>query len=279
MGPALLYANDAEEVWRDFMLGWLKKLLQGSEQSGSNADPSQSQCPPLAVLVRYVPMLGRLPVRDQKVLPGLIERFLAEKQFWGAEDLRVTERIKVTVAAQACVLILRRPEFWVYPKTREVILYPSEFGERITAIAPDGTPHVIEPDKVGETWNRGPVLLSWDRLQERGGFDDAGHNTVFHEFAHAIDFLDGDANGLPPMESPEDRARWHAVMTEAYEALTFAVRNGRRTFLDPYGATNPAEFFAVATEQFFAGPRRLRRAHSAVYAALRDFYKQDPASW
>lgn len=261
------------------MLNWLKRLIRGPKQTATAESTQRLDCPPYGALVRYVPLLARLPKRDQQVLPELIDRFLAEKQFWGAENLPITDRIRLTVAAQACLLIVRRPEFWVYPKTREVILYPTEFGERITTIAPDGTPHVIEPDKIGETWNRGPVLLSWDRLQERGDFDDAGHNTVFHEFAHAIDFLDGVANGLPPIESVEERTRWHAVMTEAYEALSFAVRSGRRTFLDPYGATNPAEFFAVATEQFFAAPRRLRRAHAPLYSALRGFYKQDPAEW
>lgn len=262
------------------MFRWLRELLTGRATS-----PPQTERDTAAVhwsfddLAADYPLLWSLPARDKRHLPTLVDQFLAEKKFWGAQDLQVTDRMKAFVAAQACILILRLPHLGLFPKTREIILYPSEIGDRIDAIGPDGTTYWIEPDKIGETWNRGPVLLSWDRLQGSRRSPAGGSNTVFHEFAHALDYLTGEADGRPPMESPGQEETWNRVMTSAYRSHVSDVQTGRRTFIDPYGATNPAEFFAVCTEHFFTQPKRLSKSNLALYSALARFYRQDPAAW
>jgi len=230
-------------------------------------------------LARRVPYFTRLPPADRSVITTLIQTFLLEKEFWGSQGLKVTSEMKVVVAAYACLLVLKRPDLGLHPRTREVILYPSNFGDIIEAIGPDGRRYKIDLTKIGETWRKGPVLLAWDSVGGPFAAQDDGHNTVLHEFAHALDFLDGEADGVPPLPSPEAHAQWKSVMGEEYKALVIADRRGRRTFLDPYGAVNPAEFFAVVTEHFFEQPRRFRKNHRALYALLNSFYRQDPASW
>jgi len=259
---------------------WLRELITGrpvaAEQAQSDADAVRWS---FADLAADFPLLWSLPARDKRLLPKLVAQFVGEKKYWGARDLQVTERMKAFVAAQACILILRLPHLGLFPKTKEIILYPSEIGDRIDAIGPDGETYWIEPDKIGETWNRGPVLLSWDRLQPTRRSSAGGSNTVFHEFAHALDYLTGQADGTPPMDSPRQEQTWNRVMTSAFRTHVSDVQTGRRTFVDPYGATNPAEFFAVCTEHFFTQPKRLSRSNLALYGALARFYRQDPASW
>ena len=259
---------------------WLRELL-----TGRPAAPRQLERDTAAVrwsfddLAADFPLLWSLPARDKRCLPKLVTRFVDEKKFWGSRDLQVTEQMKAFVAAQACILILRLPHLGLFPKTKEIILYPSEIGDRIDAIGPDGETYWIEPDKIGETWHRGPVLLSWDRLQAARGNPTLKSNTVFHEFAHALDFLTGQADGRPPLDSPRQAEKWNRVMTSAYRTHIADVQTGRRTFIDPYGATNPAEFFAVCTEHFFTQPKRLSKSNLALYVVLARFYRQDPGSW
>lgn len=209
----------------------------------------------------------------------LVRQFIDEKEFWGSRDLRVTEEMKVIVAAQACVLVLNLTRLGLYPQTREVILYPRQFGDTIEAVGPDGKIYKIEPTRIGEVSRRGPVLLAWESVKQSALDPLDGRNVVFHEFAHALDYLDGEANGAPPLEDPDTYAEWSRIFAAEYQELVAAASRGRRTLLDPYGAENPAEFFAVATEHFFEQGYRMKRNHPALYAQLKKFYQLDPARW
>jgi hypothetical protein len=231
------------------------------------------------ILLECVPIYHRLPPPSRPILHRLIQQFIAEKEFWGTKALRVTEDMKVVVAAQACVLVLNLPRLGVFPQTREIILYPEDFGEVFTAIGPDGRSYEIDMTRIGEAVRRGPVLLAWESVKHEAHDPLDGYNVVFHEFAHALDFLDGTANGAPPLEKPGDYTEWARVLSVEYKSLLAAASRGRRTLLDPYGAQDPAEFFAVATEHFFEQGYRLKRNHAALYAQLRRFYQQDPANW
>lgn len=261
------------------MLNWLKKWLSSTRLNEQPGSQTSFRAEWTKILVCRVAPYARLPAEHRRTLHRLIERFIEEKTFWGAEGLEVTDEMRLLVAAQACLLILHLPEFWVYPKTKEIIMYPQDFGEVVETIGPDGRRYDVRDDKIGETWNRGPVLLSWSVVRNSGWIDARGHNVVYHEFAHALDWLDGVADGTPPLGDKSRYEVWRRVMTSEYKSLVFADRNGRRAFLDTYGASNPAEFFAVATEQFFEAGARFRRIHPALYAQLRGFYKHDPANW
>jgi hypothetical protein len=132
---------------------------------------------------------------------------------------------------------------------------------------------------LGEAWHQGPVILSWADAKRGGAEGSDGHNLVLHEFAHKLDMLDGAVNGTPLLESREQVEQWKNVMTREYIQLSRSAALGVPTVLSPYGATNPGEFFAVATEAFFERPAELASQHTELYDTLRGYYHQDPASW
>jgi hypothetical protein len=261
-------------------MSWISRLLR--RRSAASTDVATEAPLPAdwqRTLIECVPIYHRLPHASRPALHRLVRRFVAEKEFWGSKELPVTDEMKVIVAAQACVLILNLPRLGLYPQTREVILHPKNFGEMLSAIGPDGRSYEIDMTRIGEAVRRGPVLLAWENVKQEALDRQDGYNVVFHEFAHALDYLDGEANGAPPLESKADYAEWSRVFTAAHNELKAAASRGRRTLLDPYGAQNPAEFFAVATEHFFEQGYRLKRNHPALYAQLKKFYQQDPANW
>jgi len=132
---------------------------------------------------------------------------------------------------------------------------------------------------LGQSWGHGTVVLAWDSVRRGSAIPGDGRNVTFHEFAHQLDQETGEADGTPYLDTPSDLRAWTAVMGEHFVALRSAVEDGRKTFMDDYGATNPAEFFAVATEFFFEKPLQLRRKHPALYDELAEYFGQDPASW
>src|SRR5262249_16385830 len=146
-------------------------------------------------LQRHVSFFAALPRAQQSRLYQLVAQFIEAKEFWGPQNLEVTIEMKVYIAAHACLMIIALPRLGLFPNTREVIVYPSQFGERIRTIAPDGRVFMVEDKFLGQTWHRGPVLLAWDAIAPHPDGMVLGHNTIYHEFAHALDMLDGEANG------------------------------------------------------------------------------------
>ena len=197
-----------------------------------------------------------------------------EKDWEGCGGLEMTDEIRVTIAAQACLLILNI-EHEYYRRVTSILVYPAAY-KTMPSRGRDGVIREGQAN-LGEAWLRGPVVLSWDDAR-RGALDPKdGHNLVFHEFAHKLDMLDGAADGTPPLADQETLRQWVQTMTREFAALRDAAERGRKTVLDAYGATNPAEFFAVATECFFEKARQLRQRHPSVYELLKDYYQQDPA--
>jgi MtfA peptidase len=232
----------------------------------------------LNIIKKNVPMFNRLPRADQQELQGHIQVFLAEKFFEGCGGLELTEEIKVTIAAQACLLLLHR-ETDYYPRLVTILVYPHAYLAK--SVEPIGGGVVLEGEtaRLGEAWRDGVVVLSWDDVR-RGASDlDDGHNVVLHEFAHQLDQQDGSADGAPILEHRSQYVSWARVLGDEYHQLRRDTELGRTDVLDEYGATNPAEFFAVATESFFEKPIQLRRKHPQLYEELKAYYHQDPASF
>ena len=208
---------------------------------------------------------------EQEKLKAQALVFLAEKSFTGAHGLQLTDRMRVAIAAQACVPVLELGLDW-YAGWTGVVVYPGDFRVRRAELDEAGVLHEWDDELVGEAMPGGPVVLSWDAAAHDGAI-----NVVIHEFAHKLDMLNGAADGLPPMHAGMDRRAWHDALRIAYEGFSDAVDREKETWLDPYGAENPAEFFAVISEAFFIEPAETRRRYPDVYEQLSLFYRQDPA--
>ncbi len=228
---------------------------------------------------RGVPRWPLLPKEHRLRLRKAIQIFVAEKEYVGVGPLRLADEIKVAIAAQAGLLIVGRPEFDVYPRLREVIVRPHDFGKVVEAVGPDGRKYRIDEVHSGEAWRRGPVILAWDSVRQSIARPCDGYNVVYHEFAHVLDMQFGITEGSPPLAGKQERQEWTDVFMDEYELFLDENRRGRRTFLDPYGASEPAEFFAVATEHFFEQPREFRTLHKRLYGQMKRLYGQDPARW
>jgi Mlc titration factor MtfA (ptsG expression regulator) len=229
-------------------------------------------------LRRRVPYVRSLPADLQLQLKKHIQVFLAEKPFIGCNGLEVTEEMRVTIAAQACLLLLNRRTDY-FPNLTEILVYPGKFiVDREVA---DGTGLARQDRKVlsGESWSTGQVILSWEDVLDGATQPDDGFNVVVHEFAHQLDQETGSANGAPWIRSQSRRARWADVLSREYAALQARVLQDAPSLIDRYGATNPAEFFAVVTEVFFERPRELAAEHPSLYAELSAFYRLNPLSW
>ncbi|HEV2147841.1 MAG TPA: M90 family metallopeptidase [Longimicrobiaceae bacterium] len=231
------------------------------------------------VLERSFPLYRRLPAEDRERLHGRIQVFLAEKSFEGCGGLELTDEIRVTIAGQACLLLLNLEEADYYAHLRSILVYPSTVRPVYVERPTTGTIPPAEEALLGQSWGHGTVILAWDSVRRSASATEDGRNVVFHEFAHQLDQEDGAADGVPYLESASALRAWGEIMQAHYAALREAVEEGRRTLLDEYGATNPAEFFAVATEFFFEKPVQLKRRHPALYDELAGYYRQDPASW
>jgi len=191
--------------------------------------------------------------------------FIHTKNFEGCGGLEVTEEMKVTVAAQACMLLLGR-DIKVYPKLKTVLLYPHTYTDGETA-------------RLGESWNIGVVILSWNSVVGGARNFADGHNVTFHEFAHQLDQESGAADGAPILGESNAYQTWARVFSHEYEDLVEKTEHGKKDVMDEYGATNPAEFFAVATETYFEKPRQMKNKHPELYQKLRGYYKVDPDEW
>ena len=230
------------------------------------------------ILRRRVPMTRSMPADLLAQLKGHIQVFVAEKAFIGCEGQRITDDVRITVAAQACLLLLNRPTDY-YPRLRQILVYPRAFWVPHTQPDEHGLVHADDELRAGESWDEGQVILAWDEARDGARIPDDAFNVVLHEFAHQLDAENGLSNGAPELGSPQRHARWAEVMQAAFAELQVQVARGEETVLDPYGASEPVEFFAVATEAFFERGQDLKQTQPALYAELAGFYQVDPAGW
>ena len=227
------------------------------------------------VVEHDVPLARWLSAEERERLLRLVQVFLTEKHFEGCGGLTVTEEMKIRIATEACLLLLNL-EGPCYPTLRTVLVYPHGFVPKFAGSPGTGEIARSPVPLIGESWGDGVVVISWDDAV-RGARNPAdGDNVVLHEFAHQLDAEDGAADGAPILP-PGALRTWGGVLSEEYERLRRDAADDRRSALDDYGATNKAEFFAVATEAFFEKPVQLEREHPALYTQLRQFYRQDPA--
>jgi len=231
------------------------------------------------ILERNLAVFRRLPPEDQEELLGHMQIFLAEKHFEGCGGLELTDEIRVTIAAQACLLLLHRKTDY-YPKLHSILVYPSEYVVEGEQHLGGGIWEEGEDHRLGHTQQRlGALVLAWDSARAGARDPNDGENLVLHEFAHQLDFEDNRTDGTPALDTHAEYLAWARVMSAEFEALREAEEAGAPTVIDQYGATNPAEFFAVITEAFFERPRALRRNHPALFMQLQRFYQQDPTSY
>jgi Mlc titration factor MtfA (ptsG expression regulator) len=256
------------------------------------------------ILRRRVPLYRGLPAHLQQQLRRHIQVFLAEKPFLGCAGLEITDEIRVTVAAQACLLRLNRGGA-LFPELRQILVYPGAFMVDRVATEAGGVLREQRRALAGESWSQGQVILSWQDVVDGARVVDDGHNVVLHEFAHQLDQESGAANGAPRLDSRRAQARWADVMHREFDALhgrlraREAARERARAWaswnsepmpppmpldappelISDYGATNPAEFFAVVTEVFFEQAAALAQRHPALFEILRDYYAVDPREW
>jgi Mlc titration factor MtfA (ptsG expression regulator) len=230
------------------------------------------------ILERRVPYVRRLPPDLRRQLEQHIQVFVAEKSFVGCAGLAITDEMRVTIAAQACLLILNRRTYY-FPKLLQILVYPGAFVVERVRAEPSGVLQEQRHALSGESWTHGQVVISWEDVVEGAAIPDDGRNVVIHEFAHQLDQQKGYANGAPWLGRRDRYPRWSRVMSEEYARLQYQATIGEPSLFSHYGATNPAEFFAVVSEVFFEQPRELAAMHPALYEELRSLYRVDPSRW
>ncbi len=218
------------------------------------------------------PTFLKLPESLRDELEGLIHVFLNEKSFEACGGIEeVTGHMRRVVAAEACLLLLNRKHDY-YRKLRSILIYPTAYK----ASSGDGSDSV----RLGESWGSGSVVLAWDSVVTGGRNDEDGSNVSIHEFAHQLDQVDGAGDGVPELPNGKGSYReWAQVFSKAFEKFQKKLEKRRKTVIDPYGATNPAEFFAVATETFYEKPKQLKEKYPEVYEQLQNYYNVDPLEW
>jgi Mlc titration factor MtfA (ptsG expression regulator) len=230
------------------------------------------------ILERNIGVYRNLPMPLRLQLRLLIKQFLHQKHFSGAGGLEVSDEMRVTIAAQACMLQLNR-HGGLYPGLKYIILYPSAFV--VTRREVDGAGVVSHGRKgmLGESWQNGKVILAWDNVMHGARNFVDGSNVVLHEFAHQLDSETGSADGAPLLAGKSSYRSWANALSDEFRELQRDARIGRRSLMDHYGATNPAEFFAVTTETSFEKPRRMAKHHQELFDVLKAYYRVDPRDW
>jgi hypothetical protein len=252
-------------------------LLRQGRRRRLQAQPFPKES--LSIIERNVAIFRRLPGRDRAELLRHVQVFLAEKRFEGCGSLELNDEMRVTIAAQACLLLLHRKADY-FPRLVTVLVYPSTYMV-------DERRHVEGPiweegksARLGETGQRmGTIVLAWDAVRSGSANPSDGKNIVLHEFAHQLDYENGEADGAPALATRDQQSSWRIVMQREFSSLRAADETGVPMLLDNYGATNPAEFFAVATEAFFERPYALRACHPELYAELAKYFQQNPVEY
>ena len=250
-------------------MGWFSRWRRTRILQHTNLDPALWR----AAVERY-PFTRALSDEELARLRELVVLFLHDKSIQGAGGMAISPAVRVAIAVQACVLILNLGLDY-YRGWIEIIVYPDEFVAEYDYMDEAGVAHRVREPMTGESWERGPVLLSWADAQEAG--TGTAYNVVIHEFAHKLDMLNGEPNGFPPLHANMSRERWSSALTAAYEQFCREVDSGRELDIDEYAAESPAEFFAVISEVFFESPESVHQAYPDVYTQFSQFYRQDPA--
>lgn len=230
------------------------------------------------ILRQRVPYVSRLPADLRAQLEKHIQVFLAEKAFIGCDGLEITDEVRVTIAAQACLLILNRAT-GCFPNLRQVLVYPGAFIVDRVRAEPSGVLQEQRQVLSGESWSRGQVVLSWEDTLEGAAIPDDGRNVVIHEFAHQLDQEKGHANGAPLFSHRARYEQWSQVLGVEFARLREQAWTQQPSLFSYYGASDPAEFFAVVSEVFFEQPRPMAMLHPQLYGELQQLYRVDPASW
>ena len=249
---------------------WSKRQKRAHLLAAALSEPQR------AIVDRQVPLTRKLPAELRSKLEAKINLFLDQIEFIGCNDLEVTDEMRLSIAAQACLLVVNS-DTW-YDHLRTILIYPGAFKSRQAR----HNGYVVTERvtvRTGESWARGPVILSWAHARQGAANDHDGHNVVFHEFAHQIDDLSGHTDGVPNLGKDQSFAGWAKAFIEAYERHVQHVRRGQRTVVDAYGAEGPEEFFAVAVEAFFERPVELMRTEPAVYEQLSKLFRLEPSTW
>jgi Mlc titration factor MtfA (ptsG expression regulator) len=224
-------------------------------------------------LLEHHPILKGFSPGELERLRELVSVFLRVKRFEAAKGIVLAEHMKAVIAVQACLPVLNLGLEW-YSNWKTVVVVPEHFAGKARSVDPAGVVHEWEDLRIGESWTRGPVVLSWADV-ERSGWAD-GFNVVIHEATHRLDQLDGAMNGRPALHSEMSPEEWQQVFTAAYLRLGQRLGRGRSGSVSDYALTNPSEFFAVVSEMFFERPHALLREYPHVHRLLREFYRQEP---
>ena len=250
-----------------YLTGWRRKRILGRPFPAAWLD----------IVRNALPFYDRLSDDEQQQLLNNIRLFIADKRFHGCGGLTITDEIRVVVAAEACLLLLNRRTA-VYPRLKHILIYPDAFRARHPQHNEDGTVGGGEKGLLGESWHYGKVILSWDDVVHGIRNTEDGQNVALHEFSHQLDSESGSANGAPPLHS-NAYSTWASVLSKEFEELNRDFAHHHESVMDYYGATNPAEFFAVATETFFEKPRQMHSKHRELFEVLKTYYAVDPRRW
>lgn len=257
-------------------LGWLAyRFVRRRRRAAIAAQPLPAEWK--AILERNLPLYRRLPDDLRRRLHRRIRLFLHDKRFFGFRGVEIDDEIRLTVAANACLLVLNR-SLDTYSGFRSIFIYPSTFV--VDHESWDGRVRsVAKQARLGESWHRGPLVLAWDAALHGTRDMRDGHNVILHEFAHKLDGADGSVDGAPPLQQRSRYTSWARVMSREYRHLRRRAAERARTVMDHYGATEPQEFFAVLVETFFEKPRQLKKRHPELYAEMQGCFEVDPAEW
>ncbi len=264
LGSAVIGFIVGKPYWREFQRNKIKK------------QPFKKQW--RKIIQRRMPYFQKMPADLQLQLKQLIQVFLAEKKFIGRNGVVITDEVKVTIAAQACLLLLNRKTD-MYPKLQSILVYPQGFIKEQQSVHAGGVHHTERTTLIGESWEFGTVVLSWQDTVAGAQIPDDGSNVVIHEFAHQLDQETGFANGAPILDKTQSYQAWSSTLSEQFNKLQQQAKQGEPSLFDYYGATNPAEFFAVASEVFFEQAKQLYLSYPALYKQFKLYYHVDPVNW
>jgi Mlc titration factor MtfA (ptsG expression regulator) len=272
MSPILLFFGS---IYAAFLAWFIWQRLQRTRRNKLFLKPLPPEW--IQLLETNVALVALLPEDLRKELHGRINIFLDEKEFIGCAGLEISDEIRITIAGNACLLLLKRDKR-CFPGFTSILVYPDTYVSR--EVQYDGIVQVNKDSvRAGESWHRGPIVLSWTDVMRGTLNHSEGHNVVLHEFAPKLDEENEIMDGLPVLRDSSDYAEWAEVLSKEYESLLIRVEKRSNKVIDEYGAVSPPEFFAVATESFFEKPTQMKKKLPDLYRQFKKFYNLDPASW